>query len=83
MLLDEAHKSKFSIHPGATKMYRDLREYYWWPCMKRDVAWYVERCLTCRKGKAEHQRPHDKMQPLDIPLWKWEDITMDFVGGYP
>ncbi|KAI3701002.1 hypothetical protein L2E82_45643 [Cichorium intybus] len=59
ILLDEAHKSKFSIHPGATKMYRDLREDYWWPGMKRDVAWYVEKCLTCRKVKAEHQKPHE------------------------
>ena len=83
ILMDEAHKSRFSIHPGATKMYRDLRPDYWWPCMKRDVAWYVERCLTCRKVKAEHQRPHGKMQPLDIPVWKWEDITMDFITKLP
>ena len=51
--------------------------------MKRDVAWYVERCLICRKVKAEHQRPHGKMQPLDIPVWKWEDITMDFITKLP
>ena len=54
ILMEEAYKSRFSIHPEATKMYRDLRLDYWWPCMKRDVAWYVERCLTCRKVKAEH-----------------------------
>ncbi|KAJ9541941.1 hypothetical protein OSB04_028447 [Centaurea solstitialis] len=63
-LLEEAHKSRFSIHPGATKMYRDLRTSYWWPGMKRDVARYVESCLTCLKVKAEHQRPHGKMQLL-------------------
>ena len=51
--------------------------------MKRDVAWYVERCLTCRKVKTDHQRLHGKMQPLDIPLWKWEDITMDFITKLP
>ncbi|KAJ9547279.1 hypothetical protein OSB04_019822 [Centaurea solstitialis] len=66
-LLEEAHKSRFSIHPGATKMYRDLRTDYWWPGMKRDVARYVESCLTCLKVKAEHQKPHGKMQPLEIP----------------
>ena len=81
--MDEAHKSKFSIHPGATKMYRDLRENYWWPGMKRDVAWYVERCLTCSMVKAEHQKPHGKLQPLEIPLWKWEDISMDFITKLP
>ncbi|KAJ9557882.1 hypothetical protein OSB04_012496 [Centaurea solstitialis] len=82
-LLDEAHKSKFSIHPGATKMYRDLRTDYWWPGMKRDVARYVEKCLTCLRVKAEHQRPHGKLQPLEIPEWKWEHVTMDLVTGLP
>ena len=51
--------------------------------MKQDIAWYVERCLTCRKVKAEHQRPHGKMQPLDIPVWKCEDITIDFITKLP
>ncbi|KAJ9562962.1 hypothetical protein OSB04_008122 [Centaurea solstitialis] len=82
-LLDEAHKSKFSIHPGATKMYRDLRTDYWWPGMKRDVAKYVEKCLTCLRVKAEHQKPHGKLQPLEIPEWKWEHVTMDLVTGLP
>ena len=83
VLMEEAYKSKFSIHPGATKMYRDLHPDYWWPCTKRDIAWFVERCLTCKKVKAEHQRHHDKMQPLEIPIWKWEDITMDFITKLP
>ncbi|KAJ9541969.1 hypothetical protein OSB04_028475 [Centaurea solstitialis] len=82
-LLDEAHKSRFSIHPGATKMYRDLRTGYWWPGMKRDVARYVESCLTCLKVKAEHQRPHGKMQPLEIPEWKWENITINLITKLP
>ena len=59
--MEEAHKLRFFIHPKAMKMYRDLRLDYWWPCMKQDIAWYVEWFLTCRKVKAEHQRPHDKM----------------------
>ena len=54
ILMDEVHKSRFSIHPGATKMYMDLRHSHWWPCMKRHVVWYVERCLTCRKVKTKH-----------------------------
>ncbi|KAJ9544252.1 hypothetical protein OSB04_023959 [Centaurea solstitialis] len=82
-LLDEAHKSKFSIHPGATKMYRDLRNDYWWPGMKRDVAKYVEKCMTCLRVKAEHQMPHGKLQPLETPKWKWEHVTMDLVIGLP
>ena len=47
--------------------------------MKRDVEWYVERCLTYRKVKAKHQRPHDKMKSLEVPIWKLEEITMDFI----
>nr|XP_043611643.1 uncharacterized protein LOC122583287 [Erigeron canadensis] len=83
VLLDEAHKSKYSIHPGATKMYHDLKVEYWWPGMKRDVVKYVEKCLTCAQVKAEHQKPYGMMQPLEIPKWKWEEITMDFVTKLP
>ncbi|GJY21672.1 putative nucleotidyltransferase, ribonuclease H [Tanacetum coccineum] len=83
LLLEEAHKSKYSIHSGATKMYLDLKRNYWWPGMKRDCVKYVEKCLTCLKVKAEHQKPYGKIQPLEIPVWKWEKITMDFVTKLP
>ena len=51
--------------------------------MKRDVTEYVARCLTYQQVKAEHQRPARLLQSLDIPEWKWEDITMDFMVGLP
>ncbi|GJV18818.1 putative reverse transcriptase domain-containing protein [Tanacetum coccineum] len=57
LIMDEAHKSKYSVHPGADKMYYDLRDRYWWLGMKKDIAEYVSKCLTCLKVKAEHQRP--------------------------
>ncbi|GJY15202.1 putative reverse transcriptase domain-containing protein [Tanacetum coccineum] len=57
LIMDEAYKSKYSIHPGADKMYYDLRDRYWWPGMKKDIAVYVSRCLTYLKVKVEHQRP--------------------------
>ncbi|KAD5318337.1 hypothetical protein E3N88_18283 [Mikania micrantha] len=82
-LMEEAHKSKNSIHPGATKMYRDLQVNYWWPGMKRDIVKYVEKCLTCLQVKAEHQKPYGKLQPLEIPMWKWEHITMDLITKLP
>ncbi|KAL0455700.1 UNVERIFIED_CONTAM: Transposon Ty3-I Gag-Pol polyprotein [Sesamum latifolium] len=66
-----------------TKMYRDLRPYYWWPTMKKDVAEFMAKCLTCQQVKAEHQAPAGKLHPLSIPEWKWEKITMDFVIGLP
>ncbi|KAL5539075.1 hypothetical protein UlMin_044227 [Ulmus minor] len=52
-------------------------------CMKKEVAEYVAKCLTCQKVKAEHQRPGGELQPLEIPEWKWDQITMDFVVGLP
>ncbi|GJV39196.1 putative reverse transcriptase domain-containing protein [Tanacetum coccineum] len=66
--MDEAHKSKYSVHPGADKMYYDLRDRYWWPGMKKDTAEYVSKCLTCLKVKAEHQRPSGLLQQPEIPV---------------
>ncbi|GJR31993.1 putative reverse transcriptase domain-containing protein [Tanacetum coccineum] len=57
LIMDEAHKSKYSVHPGTDKMYYDLRDRYWWPGMKKDIVEYVSKCLTCLKVKAEYQRP--------------------------
>ncbi|KAD2392916.1 hypothetical protein E3N88_39893 [Mikania micrantha] len=82
-ILDEAHKSRYSIHPGATKMYQDLRKDYWWPGMKFNVMQYVNKCLTCAQVKAEHQKPYGYVQPLEVPEWKWEHITMDFITKLP
>uniref|UniRef100_A0A2N9H3S5 Integrase catalytic domain-containing protein n=1 Tax=Fagus sylvatica TaxID=28930 RepID=A0A2N9H3S5_FAGSY len=82
-ILEEAHHSPYTVHPGSTKMYRDLREVYWWNNMKREIAHFVEQCLTCQQVKVEHQRPSGLLQPLPIPEWKWENISMDFVCGLP
>ncbi|GKA94894.1 putative nucleotidyltransferase, ribonuclease H, partial [Tanacetum coccineum] len=75
VIMDKAHKSMYSIHPGVDKMYYDLRDMYWWPRMKRDIATNVSECLTCAKVKAEHQRPSGLLQQPEIPKWKWENIT--------
>ncbi|GJU71051.1 reverse transcriptase domain-containing protein [Tanacetum coccineum] len=83
VVMDEAHKSKYSVHPGADKMYYDLRDMYWWPGMKRDIATYVSKCLTCLKVKDEHQRPSGLLQQPEIPEWKWDKITMDFITKLP
>ena len=53
-ILREVHSSSYSMHPGGNKMYRDLRELYWWPGLKREVTDFVGRCLTCQQVKAEH-----------------------------
>ncbi|GKB77071.1 putative reverse transcriptase domain-containing protein, partial [Tanacetum coccineum] len=77
LIMDEAHKSKYSIHPGTDKMYYDLRDRYWWPRMKKDIALYVSKCLTCLKIKVEHHMPSGLLQQPEIPEWKWERIAMD------
>ncbi|GKD83995.1 retrotransposon protein, putative, ty3-gypsy subclass [Tanacetum coccineum] len=76
----QAQNSPFSIHPGSTKMYRDLKQNFWWNGMKHDVARFVAECLTCQQIKIEHQRESGLLQPLDIPTWKWDQIFMDFIG---
>ncbi|XP_075486396.1 uncharacterized protein LOC142526007 [Primulina tabacum] len=69
-LMAEARKSKFSVYPGSTKMYRDLKNSFLWNGMKRDVAKFVSRCQVCQQVKAEHQRPGELLQPLEILEWK-------------
>ncbi|GJR17095.1 putative reverse transcriptase domain-containing protein [Tanacetum coccineum] len=81
--MDESHKTRYYMHPGADKMYHDLRDMYWWPGMKRDIATYVSKYLTCSKVKAEHQRPLGLLQQPEIPEWKWDNITMDFITKLP
>ena len=83
VILEEGHKSRLSLYPGMTKMYQDLKEAFWWQGMKKDVANFVSACLTCQKAKVEHQRPGGIMQPLEIPVWKWDSISMDFVTHLP
>ncbi|GJT29704.1 reverse transcriptase domain-containing protein [Tanacetum coccineum] len=60
-------------------MYQDVKKLYWWPNMKADIATYVSKCLTCAKVKAEHQRQSGLLVQPEIPQWKWDNITMDFV----
>nr|GEV53582.1 retrotransposon protein, putative, Ty3-gypsy subclass [Tanacetum cinerariifolium] len=83
LVMHESHKSKYSIHPGSEKMYQNLKPLYWWPNMKADIATYVSKCLTYAKVKVEHQKPSGLLQQLEILVWKWERITMDFVSGLP
>ena len=82
-ILEEAHSGSFSIHPGSTKMYRDLKMSFWWSGMKRDVLEFVTKCLVCQIVKAKHQVPSGLLQPIRIPEWKWNQITMDFVVRLP
>nr|GEV91614.1 putative reverse transcriptase domain-containing protein [Tanacetum cinerariifolium] len=83
LIMHESHKSKYSIHPGSDKIYQDLKKLYWWPNIKAEIAAYVSKCLTCAKVKIEYQKPSGLLVQLEIPQWKWENITMDFVTKLP
>ncbi|KAJ3669525.1 hypothetical protein LUZ60_011475 [Juncus effusus] len=81
-ILAEAHSSRYSVHPGETKMYRDLKKSFWWRRMKWEIAQYVEKCLVCQQVKAERKKKAGLLQPLPVPKGKWQEITMDFVTGF-
>ncbi|GJZ64275.1 putative reverse transcriptase domain-containing protein [Tanacetum coccineum] len=83
LIMHESHKSKYSVHPGSDKMYQDMKQLYWWPNTKADIATYVSKCLTCLKVKSEHQKPSGLLVQPKIPQWKWDNITMDFVTNLP
>ncbi|GJW55992.1 putative reverse transcriptase domain-containing protein [Tanacetum coccineum] len=83
LIMHELYKSKYSIYPGLDKMYQDLKKLYWWPNMKAEIATYVSKCLTCAKVKIEYQKPSGLLVQPEIPKWKWENITMDFVTKLP
>ncbi|GJR49398.1 reverse transcriptase domain-containing protein [Tanacetum coccineum] len=83
LIMHESHKSKYYIHPGSDKMYRDLKKLYWWPNIKAIIAEYVGKCLTCSRVKAECQKPSGLLIQPEIPTWKWERITMDLFTKLP
>ncbi|GKB87819.1 hypothetical protein Tco_0960091 [Tanacetum coccineum] len=83
LIMHESHKSNYSIHPGSDKMYLDLKKMYWWPNMKAEIATYVSKCLTCAKVKAECQKPFGLLVQPVISIWKWKNITIDFVTKLP
>ena len=66
-IMEGAHFSAYSIHPGSTKMYHDLKDTYWWNAMKKDIVEFVSKCRTCQQVKLKHQRPSEILQQLPIP----------------
>ncbi|KAJ0463733.1 putative nucleotidyltransferase, Ribonuclease H [Helianthus annuus] len=82
-ILEETHRSRYTMHPGNNKMYQYLRNNFWWIGMKKDIAIYVSKYLTCLQVKEEHLKPSGLLQQLERPVWKWELITMDFATKLP
>src|SRR4051812_42824813 len=82
-ILKEARDTLYSIHPGGTNMYQDLKEQFWWHKTKREIGSYSAKCDICQRVKDGHQRPAGLLQPLQIPEWKWDSVGMDFITGLP
>ena len=82
-IMNEAHRPRYSIHQGSTKMYRDLREVYWWNDMKKGIIRFVAKCPNCQQVKIKHQRLGGLAQNIELLEWKLELINMDFIIGLP
>jgi hypothetical protein len=82
-IMDELRKRPYSGHPGYQKMITTTRKQFYWPGLKKDIAEYLAKCIECQQVKVEHQHPKRLLQPLPIPEWKWETISMDFIVGLP
>ena len=65
-IMEKAHYSAFAMHPGSTKMYRTIKENYWWSGIKRDIAEFVSKCLVCQQMKVDHQKPTRTLQLFPI-----------------
>jgi hypothetical protein len=83
MILNEMHNVPYAGHPGYQKTVAAVKSHYFWPGMKKEIVEYIARCMECQKVKAEHRHPTGLLQPLPIPEWKWEVVTMDFITGLP
>ena len=83
VVMDEIHQAPYSGHPGYQKKVAITRKKYFWPGMKRDMAKYISRFMKCQQVKVEHQHHAGLLQPLPVPGWKWEVISMDFITRLP
>ncbi|GJY05591.1 putative reverse transcriptase domain-containing protein [Tanacetum coccineum] len=82
---EKPRKEKLELRADGTLCLnnRNMKQLYWWPNMKDDIATYVSKCLTCLRVKAEHQKPSGLLVQPRIPQWKWDNITIDFVTKLP
>ena len=79
--MDEIHQVPYYGHPRYHKPIATTRKQYFWRGMKKGIAKYNSKCMKCQQVKVEHQHPAGLLQPLLVPEWKWEVISMDFITG--
>jgi hypothetical protein len=81
--MNELHKIPYTSHSSYQKMITTTKKLFYWPRLKSDIVDYLANCLECKQVKTEHQHLAGFFQPLPIPEWKWETISMDFITGFP
>lgn len=81
--MDEYHCRNYSGHPGYQKVLTTIGKVFFWPSMRKNIAKYLNKCLECQQAKVEHQHPAGLLQPIPVPEWKWEVISLDFIIGLP
>jgi hypothetical protein len=81
--MDELHKRPYTGHLGYQKMITTTRKQFYWPRLKMDIDDYLAKCIQCQQLKVEHRHLVRFLQPLPIPEWKWETISMDFITELP
>jgi hypothetical protein len=82
-ILKEMHNMAYAGHPGYQKTVAVVKSHYFWSGLKKEIVEYIARCMECQKVKAKHSHPAGLLQPLPIPEWKWDVVTMDFITGLP
>jgi hypothetical protein len=82
IILKEAHRALYCAHSVVKKMYVDMRKLFFWVGMKHNVVHFVAKCLECQQVKVDHHHLAGLLQPHDVPMTKWEVISMDFVVGF-
>jgi hypothetical protein len=79
MIVHETHNVPYAGHPRYQKTMETIKSHYLWLGIRKEITKYIARCMECQKVKAENWHPAGLLQPLTIPKWKWEIVTMDFI----
>lgn len=82
-VLQWAHATRLTCHPGVHRTIQFLQRYFWWPTLARDAREYVTACTTCACNKLSNRTPSGLLQPLPTPGRPWSHIALDFVTGLP
>lgn len=82
-VLQWAHGSRLTCHPGASRTKEVLQQRFWWSTLSEDTADFVKACVICNQCKTPRQAPAGLLHPLPVPHRPWSHVSLDFVTGLP